>query len=111
MPPLPDKWSNEVDLDFWGIKLDVTNKEHMTEKRVNGFIYYSMEVWRYAEEIDFYLWEAFQIDFQGWTQETFAFASDTVIRDLRKFLLTHGVYVVQNRKQIIESIVNVLLQE
>jgi hypothetical protein len=62
---------------------------------------------------DYNLWEEFQEGFEGWTVELFNVASREAIKDLRTYLLEHGVWVEERKGRIsyAQTLVDILEEE
>ena len=57
------------------------------------------------------LWESFQDDFKGYTEDDFRLVNNNDIRRLRKFLRRRGVWIEKSRTTIARSLFNALQEE
>lgn len=91
IPPPPVTYL--LDLDSWGTPFSVQNEEHHTHTQTNNWI--TLMLVRYEQKgyQGYDLWEEFQEGFEGWTTALFTLASREVIKELRTWLSTHGVWV------------------
>jgi hypothetical protein len=75
-----------------------------TEKELDNFITARITQWNDTEDKDELLWDAFTMDFDHWTLDYFERADKTILRQLRDYLRTWGVYVPRNRDNIAAKI-------
>ena len=81
-------------------------------RNVDKIITEALKVWEEFGFKDMSLWETFQDDFEGFTEEDFKSASIHHQRKLRGYLRKYGVWVrKQQRYNIARSLHEVLLEE
>ena len=67
--------------------------EWQTPKHVNRYLIDCLKGYEIGGRIDKDLWDSFQEDFEGWTEELFTLGYKRVQSILRDFLRDYGVYV------------------
>ncbi|RKF55759.1 integrase and RNaseH domain-containing protein [Erysiphe neolycopersici] len=97
---IPDHYRAKIDESTFNRRLDISNQEDLTEKRVNGFIVYQKIFYDMEKLRDIRLFDYFQEDFEGWTKDIFALADSGIRRMLRDFLNEHGIYTPKSRSHI-----------
>ncbi|RKF77620.1 hypothetical protein GcM3_070031, partial [Golovinomyces cichoracearum] len=75
-----------------------------TREDVNGFITWRIAVYQDSNYRDYSLWEAFVEDFEGFTKTTFDIANKDLLRKLRDFLRSNGVFVSKQHEWTDEEI-------
>jgi hypothetical protein len=90
----------KVDREHWGKAFDPTNKEHLIEQIINGYIAHMMIYYRrtYCEGED--LWYTFHKDFEGIMVNIFNIAQWTALRELQEQLVIDRVWVKPARGSI-----------
>ena len=83
----------EYDSTLSGKIFETKNPQWHTTKHVNTYFIDCLDAYESYGRIDEELWESFQEDFEGWTEELFTFGHKRVRSTLRDFLRDHGVYV------------------
>lgn len=79
---------------------------------VNEIILKALKEWEELDFRDLSLWEAFQEEFEDFTDENFKLATITHLRKLRDFQRRRGVWILkQSRTSIAKSLHNTLLEE
>jgi hypothetical protein len=87
--PAPPTWDPN---DFETVDFDKVDKDDITE-----YIKWCIEAYEHEEWHDFILWEAFQAQFEKFTEGAFDKANRYYITKLRAYLRNHGVYVEMAR--------------
>ncbi len=83
-----------------------------SQRDVDKIILEALKGWEECGFEDMSLWETFQEDFEGFTEEDFRLASNHNIRRLRDYLRKHGVWIrKQQRYNIARSLYEALLEE
>ena len=83
-----------------------------SQRDVDKIINKALTAWEECGFKDMSLWETFQEDFEGFTEEDFKLASNHNIRKLRDYLRKFGVWVrKQQRYTIARSLYDALLEE
>jgi hypothetical protein len=81
-----------------------------TPAHVNTYLIDCLKGYEMYGRIDEELWESFQEDFEGWTEELFALGHKTIRTTLRDFLRDNGV-CVGGTKYISQQLFNVLQED
>ncbi len=79
----------------WGKTLDYSRPENRTTTRIDNYIAWSLMRLDHFEETDELLWESLHVQFEGWSIDTLTLASTSLLKQLRDFLVSHGVYCEQ----------------
>jgi hypothetical protein len=72
---------------------DPTKEEHLTERIINGYIAHMMIYYTATNCKDEDLWYTFREDFEGVIINILNIAQRTALRELREYLIIHGVWV------------------
>ena len=83
------------EIEKWGKLVDIKDDEQLTEPIINGYILWTIEVYKIHGYKDMGLWEVFREDYEGWTTATFKVANKGVTRTIRDYLREHGVFVLK----------------
>lgn len=108
----PPQVTYRLDDATWGHKFDPTQEGYQTEQ-VNNQIALFIVRCDFKTYINEDLWEEFQETFENWTNEHFQTADKDAVKDLRIYLVTHGVFVQRVRGNIgyIQAIMQALQEE
>jgi hypothetical protein len=79
--------------DTWGKTFDPQDKANHEESIINTHLTLLLVRWKAAKYTDEDLWEEFRESFEGWTLELLETATREVLKELRTYLVTHGVWV------------------
>lgn len=82
-----------LDQASWGYDLDRTKAAEWTQESINTYILWRMVVWKKRGYKGEWLWREFREDFEEWEAEWFAKATREALKELRTYLVTHGVWV------------------
>ena len=83
-----------------------TTRESVAEDIANA-----ITIWKTYDWKDTDLWESFQDDFKGYTEDDFRLVNNNDIRRLRNFLRGRGVWIEKSRTTIAKSLFNALQEE
>ena len=83
----------------------------MTRESVAEDITNAITTWETYDWKDDDLWESFQDDFRGYTEDDFRLVHNNDVRRLRKFLRKRGVWIEKSRTTIARSLFNALQEE
>ena len=83
-----------------------TTRESVAEDIANAITTWETYDWK-----DDDLWESFQDDFKGYTEDDFRLVNNNDVRRLRKFLRKRGVWIEKSRTTIARSLFNALQEE
>jgi hypothetical protein len=97
MHPFPVSADYPLNQEEWGKTFRPNNPEMWTEPIIDNHIALSILRYRSRGYTDFDLWEEFRESFEGWTIEILETAHRIALKELRTYLVTHGVWV---RKQV-----------
>src|SRR3982074_942806 len=100
--PVPPTWEADIDTTTWGRILDIEEEENLTPSRLTGHILMWMELWK--EEDPRTTWTAYHDQFEDWEQDTWKLLPSRIIKDLRNFLIGHGVYVPYDGARITKNL-------
>jgi hypothetical protein len=93
MIPIPAGLTYELDEENWGKRFDPSNEGHHTHGRLNNYITLQLVRYQQKQYEEDELWEEFREGFEGWTQDLFDEASREALKELRTYLVDHGVWV------------------
>ena len=82
-----------------------------TRESVAEEIAEAVKTWEKYDWKDSDLWESFQDDFEGYTEEDFKLVNNNDIRKLRNFLRRRGVWIEKSRLTIAKSLFNALQEK
>ena len=82
-----------------------------TRESVAEEIAEAVTTWEKYDWKDSDLWESFQDDFEGYTEEDFRLVNSNDIRKLRNFIRRRGVWIEKSRLTIAKSLFNALQEE
>jgi hypothetical protein len=97
MHPFPILADYPLDQDEWGKSFHPNRTGILEEPILNNHIALSIPRYKSMGYTDFDLWEEFRESFEGWTFELLETAHRLALKELRTYLVTHGVWV---RKQV-----------
>ena len=83
----------------------------MTRESVAEDIVNAITTWETYDFKNTDLWESFQDDFKGYTEDDFRLVHNNDVRRLRKFLRRRGVWIEKSRTTIARSLFNALQEE
>ena len=95
----PPQVTYRLDDATWGHKFDPTEEGYRTEQ-VNNQIALFLVRCDFKTYINEDLWEEFQETFENWTNEYFQTVDKDALKDLRTYLVTHGVFVQRVRGNV-----------
>jgi len=101
--PEPPKWDPN---DFTDIDFDTVEKDTLNE-----YIKWCTQAFQYEEWHDLQLWQAYQIQFEKFTEKAFAKATPYYLAKLRTQLRTHGVFVDSSRNVKMAKALHITAQE
>ena len=91
MHPFPVSADYPLNQEEWGKTFRPNNPEMWTEPIIDNHIALSILRYRSRGYTDFDLWEEFRESFEGWTIEILETAHRIALKELRTYLVTHGV--------------------
>ncbi|KAH8814831.1 hypothetical protein F5884DRAFT_746414 [Xylogone sp. PMI_703] len=104
---LRDIQGNNTDNEDW-----VLDVQRASNNDIEVYVKYRQQLYITLEWTDYMLWEAFKMDFKGFTIEMFEKVSNHYLRDLWLFLRTRGVWVNNDNNQpVVRYLADVLGEE
>jgi hypothetical protein len=108
--PIPLALQGEVDPTTWGKLTEFDNLESPTPKQVSGHIGFLIECWREKRITAQELWFEFVDEFREWDKDKWVQVPPRVVKYLRTYLLTNGVFVETDGAQITANLERIAKQ-
>ncbi|KAI9774111.1 MAG: hypothetical protein M1840_005204 [Geoglossum simile] len=91
--PIPSALQEEVDPTTWGKLTEFDNLDSPTPQQVSSHIGFLIECWHRRGITAQVLWCKFADEFEEWDKDRWAQVPPRMVKHLRAFLLTNGIFV------------------